>query len=428
MPEKQFISTYTNDPSYHRKVVCTVQMLLPGSIWLQIIGIIYFLSRSLNADYYSHSVYVVLSLLVLIIVSSHFSQQAQYRRAVMNNANQIPKVEVRVSATGIEWLESPSGTHALILLSNVRRIGESEKFVQLLLDHKEIISIDKATLTGGTVEELKAFLLEYCPNLRRKKKIVAARGHQIRRVLLILSVILCLAVTISFSIITKPQRGMIDAMISQYLPYQTEEAEPRQLSTEVLLELDFDPIADEIFEQAKKESEIYPDDNPFSILLATLGTGNYGYDAESNYTWFPLTDDLYRLSIYDGEMDVYAGAGESAYLNLLRGITHVCSEELSITDIRLEKQIRCGFAGLYVSTVSFKLNGEPHELTGKTVSPWIDLYFLNDLAALIRENGGDKQLYFGATDFSRNILVFYRDDAWAKRFEQETGIPLITEF
>lgn len=147
-----------------------------------------------------------------------------------------------------------------------------------------------------------------------------------------------------------------------------------------------------------------------AMLLSVLGMGNYNYET---WEWTPGSEQVYCF-------DMEAFDIGNMYGNLFRGIEAISGGELIFSDVNEE----CDFEKLSgTREVIFKLNAKEYQYDAKQESDWYDLYILDCLNDIIKEQGLKKQLYF-MNDCGQGCIVFYADEEWAADFMSKTGYTL----
>lgn len=95
----------------------------------------------------------------------------QYKRMLSNNHGKPPKNNIVISTEGIHTQSLDNGNVGHIDYHRIRSIAETNNLIILMMEYRQGLCIDKRTLTGGRSEEVTAFLLAACTNLKKKESI-----------------------------------------------------------------------------------------------------------------------------------------------------------------------------------------------------------------------------------------------------------------
>lgn len=185
-----------------------------------------------------------------------------------------------------------------------------------------------------------------------------------------------------------------------------------------LQDLGIGGITDDLVRSLEEQCANMPAEVIFSktaTLLSAVGMGNYGPGLSS---WTPAHNGVYSF-----DMECF---DESAiYTYFLEGVAALGEGELDFTNISEDLSRMDREAGTGPRSVSFDWNGSRYTLEMTAQQDWFDLAAARQLSKIVKEAGGEKQLYF-VGDGYQNCIVFYRDAQWAKEFQQKTGLPLST--
>lgn len=340
----------------------------------------------------------------------------QYKRILSNSGGQPPRTVVAVSAEGIRTENSYNGNINSFAFDRVRKIVETQNLLILMMEYQQGIVIDKRTLTGVSVEELKCKLLAACTGVK-KKKIRTGKGAKIRGIILgvlfALGLLMCLLQGVSGGRLLGSHILQYDGIAVSKLNGLTYKEIGEKLEA-----LGIGGIDGETVEGLQKEWDALPEEyrqysDKTLDLLTALGYGSY--DPET-WEWLPSSSDVYAF-------DMEALNVDSMYTDFLRGVAALGGGELDFTDFEENLDQVNWEQGTGKRSVSFTWNGERFQLNAKMMNDWFDVSVLDDLNGIIAPRCGGKQLYF-AYDGGQMILVFYCDQAWAGSFEDMTGLPL----
>ena len=185
-----------------------------------------------------------------------------------------------------------------------------------------------------------------------------------------------------------------------------------------LQDLGIGGITDELVQSLEEQSAQLPEGAIFSKtanLLSVVGMGTFGPELSS---WTPA-----RNGVYSFDMEVYDEG--KIYTYFLEGVAALGEGELEFTNITEDLSRMDREAGTGPRSVSFDWNGTRYTMEMTAQQDWFDVAAARQLSKIVQEAGGDKQLYF-VGDGYQSCMVFYRDAAWAREFQQKTGLPLST--
>lgn len=291
----------------------------------------------------------------------------------------------------------------------VRKVFETETLVVIILEFNRAVSFQKDTLTGGPLSTFLSVLLEKCPNIKRKKQASPLPGRIVHGLLVAVSVI-CLLLAIWWSGPVQKYRANHRSINNSMSYAQIAEA---------LEEFGIHDIPQSVIDMLESYAGEYdplytPEINKCLELLSLTGMGEYNYFSGDRT---PTQCGVYW---FDTEV-VYT---DTMYTDFLLGVQALDPEALSFTDIEETASDLVAQTGWTVHSVSFTWNGRQYTLTGNSIYDWFDLDVAAQLNRILKGSG--KQLYY-AWDRGQGYLVFYGDKAWAKAFEQATGIDLDTD-
>jgi hypothetical protein len=169
----------------------------------------------------------------------------------------------------------------------------------------------------------------------------------------------------------------------------------------------------EIEDYIAKYPDIY-NSNVDKILDVLFCMGYDTYNAETG-EWAPAANGVFYFDLECGSID-------TMYTDFLRGVSAL-DPELDFENIQEDKSGANYELNKGKQAADFTWNGTSYRITGKVDYDWFDLGAADDLKNIIRDADTGKQLYF-ASDAGTGLIVFYRDAAWAKKFESTTGIKL----
>ena len=156
------------------------------------------------------------------------------------------------------------------------------------------------------------------------------------------------------------------------------------------------------------------EDGGYADLLASLGLGNYDYDA---WEWSPTSDQVFALDteVYDvGNM----------YPLFFQGLLTISG--LPITGVAQDDSRADWEEGTGILTVSLDYDGRPYSFDVVFNYDWLDCNVLKEVNAILAREGVEQRFYACWNNF-QGMTIFYRDADWARQFEKKTGCRLFTE-
>lgn len=188
---------------------------------------------------------------------------------------------------------------------------------------------------------------------------------------------------------------------------------------EILKELGIGGITDELITELENAYALMPPEiliNKTATTLTYIGAGQIDYDT---WEWVPDKNGVYTF-------DVEVFNLEKIYTFFLQGVSALGDGELNFTNIQEDLSDVNWENGTGTRSVTFDWNGETYTLEAENMGDWFDLSVADQLNQIIISKGGEKRLYF-TSDGYQECIIFYRDEAWAKSFEEKTGLELSDE-
>lgn len=326
-----------------------------------------------------------------------------YKRSLMLNGGKPTHDSVLFCDDHILTLEKESGNKATILYSNIRAVHETENLILLALRYGTYLLVDKRGLSC-TKDELGQFLYEKCPKLRHKKVRKSKAGRFLRRIAWAV-----VAVSFLIALFFHPWLQInkrIQGQIHNGMKLAEISAELESFGLTPLTDADLVTTENGLF---------YLSNDKLSHLLYCMGAGIRDYDTGD---FLPAESGVF-FTYYWAEFP------DTMYTDLLRGIDAMSRGELAIENIFEDHS--CADWANYdgTITVSFDLNGSPHQISAVFYQEWYDEQVLNTLNTMVMEATG-KQLWFA--DFQdTGCFIFLGDTAWAEAFADRTGLVLSSD-
>lgn len=330
----------------------------------------------------------------------------EYKRLLYQHEGKTPHQILTFEDDGIRCTNSRTGNDQVHPYERVRLMVETKNLLLFMLDLKLCLILDKHSLTGGTKEDLAAFMRAHCPNMKKRVR-TGLLGRSIRRILYIILIIGSLIGTaILFDVPAK-----LSGQISNDMTYLeiAEKLKPLGITGATPeMQEELDEFYSEYYTGIN--ADYY---NKATDLLAWVGMGTYD---DNTWEWTPASNGVYWL-----DMEVWDIG--CMYTDFLRGISALNPDELSFSEIT-EDHSGVDYEN-WTGTVhlSFRLNDQAHEMNIAFDGDWISLDALSEIAEIVQAESSESKLYF-ASDEGQGILVFYRTPDWAEEFAEITRIPL----
>ncbi|MBQ8562806.1 MAG: hypothetical protein IJ443_02800 [Firmicutes bacterium] len=436
----RFQSQVTYDLPTYREFTRGAMTMLRSHAVIQIIAIVYLAAYVLAMGYMGNNMGYFGAAAVLLLVFGvvklvNRGGGLQYKRMVSNNGGTPVRNQMTISDAGIHVVNLDNGNSLTYGLDKIRYIGETEHLLILMLDLRQGLMIDKASLTvtssDGEVsasdscpvtaspDDLTKYLLSACPNLK-KRKVCRGRGDRIRRGIIAALLVLGFVLAVAQGIFG------VDGFSGHDDPYEEtfgfSEMKMNDMTfSEIASELEalgFHPI-DRVLASGLEESWEISDEEYISyvdkvtVLLSAIGSGTYD---DKTWAWEPSSPDVYA---FDMEMLNL----ETMYTEFLQGVSALGGGDLDFTDITENLDDVDWENGTGSRSVFFKWRGSNVALEADMMNDWFDLDFADDLNQLIAARCDGKQLYFGFDGYQM-VFVFYCDEAWAEEFQDVTGLKL----
>lgn len=196
---REFTTTVTLDLSTYREFNRLSLCLMPAHITLQCIFLGYLAVYVLLIAWTGTPLGFptaagILLLFLLALLLTNRKGGLRYRQMLSVNNDQPPRNRLTIRGDTIYAVNLDTGNRNSHSLEKIRRVGESQNLIVLMMDHRLAITLDKRTLTGGTADELTAWLLAACPNLQ-KRTLQTGRAARVRAVAF--AVLFCIGLALS---------------------------------------------------------------------------------------------------------------------------------------------------------------------------------------------------------------------------------------
>lgn len=331
----------------------------------------------------------------------------EYKRFLRSNNGQVPHQILTVDENGIH--AQSAGTDRVIHESfdDIRFLMESENLLVIVDELKMCQILDKTTLTGGTREELVAYLRENCPKL--KKRIRTGKPGKIADIILLGVVLLALVASLAV-ILRIPAR-----LTGQITNDQSYEQMSRELTA---VDIHIDPATIEEMKAYEPETSdllgFLLDDYPRVLnLLCWEGMGKY--DSQT-LEWTPSSSGVYWF-------DLEAMNEATMYMDFLDGISAM-DDSLTFSNVFQDLSQINQESGVGQVYFSFDYGGEHHELEASYSYDWFDTDILYDVGRILAADQDPQDLWM-TSDGGQGLLLYYGTEEEKSALERKTGLNFL---
>ena len=328
----------------------------------------------------------------------HHRRNKEYRKLLDSNLGNQPHLVAVMDDSGVRIRNLNKGKHFELTFDQIAGALRSKWFVHVYNENRcAVINFDLRAMTEGSGDELVARLQERGCKVRKLRN--ARWLARLAQIASVLYIVLGLMFSVTFTDVSE--------MPNQYVP-----AMDVRTAASALEELGIGGITEEII--AEIEPYAWEGSNAVPALLSYVGFGEYD---DETWDWSPAGNGVYAVDMEF--LDV-----SRMYTDYLAGIEDIGGGELDFENV--EEDIWLGHLGLGLGwkEVSFTLNGRDHTLRPFMTMDWLDIGFVNKIAAIVDRADTGKRLYF-LYDGDTMFYVFYRNPEWAARFEAMTGYELL---
>lgn len=349
-------------------------------------------------------------MLVVYLMQNRKGGDIHYKRMLQMNNGEPPHLIIDICADGIHCTHRTNGNKNELRYDMFRSIIDTPNLLIMVMQHRQCLILEKRWLQGGTVQELSDFLLNNCPNIKRKRLRKTTFGKWMRRV-----AVVCFVITFIFAIASLTGVSLWDRLTGKLhndVSYREMAAELAPLgitiSDQTISEL-------EEYERdyaAENGTDFYDENTSASKVLDLLYWEGSGVYDETTFDWTPSTSGIFW---FDTEvMNV-----DSIYTDFFAGISAM-NPELDFTNVREDYSEANLDSGTGTVAVSFDYNGQHYDLDAIYYGDWFDVQFLHEVGAILREDNSANDLYY--TNDGQGILLYYSNQRLVHQLERMTGL------
>lgn len=408
-----FVTETIHDLSVHKEFRLGYQnaSVLRGviHIWLCILVVCFIFLFDTGRTVYTYIIWAVI-LLALFIVNLCKRSDIHYKRMLLANQGQPQHMLMEVYPTHIHCKDRRSENRHDYPLNMFTRIIDTPNLLILTMQYRSCLILEKRWLRGGTAQDLTAFLLLNCPNLKSRKAKKTGFGKWTQRIATAF-----LAVGLIIALCSLPGISLFDKLsgkLTNDMSYQEMADKLAPLGITVS-ERTIRELEEYDADYAAEYGEEYYADGYGSKIYDLLYWEGCGIYDEETWEWTPSNSGVYW---FDSEV-MYADA---IYTNFLTGVA-ATNPELCFTNIQEDYSKVDLEAGTGTVIFSFDWQGRTYRMEAAYNYDWFDTAILDELCGIIESTGTDKSLYY-AFDGGQGFLLYYGEPDSADAFEKLTGI------
>lgn len=325
----------------------------------------------------------------------------EYKR-MLRNHGQIPHYLITFGESGIATRNIDSEKEISHSYANMRYMIESKKLLILVDDLKTAHMVDKSTLSGGSREELVSFLLQRCPQMKKRIR-KGGIGRILWYLMRILPIVMLAASLLTLLHIPEKLRGQFtnDTPAKQMVEELADldiHISDRALDTILLWESD----CESLFPKYPGASKAYD-------LLCVEGMGQYDYETME---WTPSESGLYWFDLEVMNVD-------TMYSDFLRGLDYMDKAQ-TFANVSYDYSHVNIESGQGKITVSFDYWLQHYELEANYNYDWFDTDMVYHLSRILAADADPKDLWM--TTDGQGILLYYGTEESKNLLSRKTGI------
>lgn len=332
-----------------------------------------------------------------------------YRRMVSANGGKPHHTIIQIGDDGILLINRDNDNKNSYNYDQFKAMVETKNLLILVMPYKLCLIMQKAWLIGGTSEDLKAYLFEKCPNIKKKKPRDIRFGKWVQYfhiTVLVIGTILALTNLPAVSLWDR-----ISGKLHNDLTYQEMAAQLEPLgitiSPQTIVELE---AYDAEYAPGENYYDVYYYESKVLDLLYWEGSGIYN---QETWEWTPSSSGVFWFDAEVWNVD-------TIYTDFFTGVSAM-DEELTFTNVQ-EDYSRVDFEqGTGVVTVTFDYNGNSYELDADFYYDWFDEAFLFDIQKILADDEKIQNLYI-AEDGGQGYVLYYGAPEMIRQLELKTGL------
>lgn len=333
-----------------------------------------------------------------------------YRRNLIANGGKPPHIVYQFAEDSILSVNLDNDGRVLYSYDQIKAMIESKNLLILEMPERLCMILQKDQLTGGTPQELKAFLFEKCTAMRRKKLKGLTLGKWIYR--FYIGTMLLAMLTLLFNFPGFSIWDRVTGRLHNGLSYleMAQELKPLDIS------IGADTIDDmELYDRdyMKEFGTDYYSDNPDASKVQDLlyweAAGIWDPDTGE---WTPSRSGLFWY-------DTVAATEETMYEDLFTGL-QAMESTLVFTNVQADFSKADQQAGTGTVTVSFDYRNGHYSFDLQYDNEWLDLTILFGLMDIFHQDELAEDLYY-AYD-GQGVYLYYNTKSQVSALERKTGL------
>lgn len=348
--------------------------------------------------------------LISQLIQNRKGHNTQYKRMLLAN-NGLPNHSVlQFTQTQIVDINQDTGNTFTYSYDQIRYLIDAPRLILVVLDYRLCVIIQKNRITGGSPEELIAFLKNYCSKGKKKVRKITA-GRWVIRILNGVLVAGCI-----FALMNLPGFSLMDKLsgkLGNDLTYQelAEQLQPLGIHISDTTIEELEEYDAQYF--AQYHVEFYRDNSGASKVHDLLYWEGSGQLDQDTLEWTPSVSGIYW-------MDMEVWNVDTMYTDFLTGLDSM-SDGITISNVCEDNSnvdLENGTGSIHIS---FELNDEVHTLSAWSNFDWFDMEVIVQTGTILEADGDARNLYV-SDDGGQGLYFFYSDDSTARELSRLTGL------
>lgn len=344
------------------------------------------------------------------VLRNHKHGDASYRRMLITNAGKPEHNCYYFTEQDLVEENLDNGNKLTYSYDQFLDLVETKNQLILVLPDFLGIAFYKDSITGGTAEEFVAWLLEKCPNIKKKKTKHTTVGKYMDVVFFAAFITGILIALLNFPGYSLWDR--VSGRLHNDMSYLEMAQELKPLGISISSDT-VDELESYDREYEKENGRDYYRDNPDSSkVLDLLYWEAAGYLDPNTEEWIPSTSGLLWF-------DLRAIDEETMYQDLLLGIA-ATNKSLEFQNVQADFSNAHQDSGTGTVTVSFAYQDDSYSFDVGYDNAWMDEEFLLEVMNILAQDELEENLYH-AYD-GQAVWLFYGTQDQVIKLRQKTGI------
>ena len=410
--EYKFTSEITHDLPTHKEFASAFQYgSARSNILLFVIALCHLWYITLFSNIQIIAIFLLYFAIFWILIYRNATQgDVAYRRNLVSNGGNPPHLSYQFAEDSILAVNLDNEGKVTYSYGQIKSITETKHLLILEMPERLCMILQKDRLTGGTSQDLKAFLFEKCTAIRRKKTKNLTLGKWIHRFYIGTMLLAMLTLLLNFPGFSIWDR--VTGRLHNGLSYLEMAQELKPLG----IAISADTIDDmELYDRdyMKEFGTDYYADNPDASKVQDLlyweAAGIWDPDTGE---WTPSKSGIFW---YDLEV-MYV---DTMYEDLLTGLSAM-APSLEFTNVQTDFSKADPEAGTGTVTVSFDYQNDHYSFELQYDSEWLDMTILFGLMDIFHQDALEEDLYY-AYD-GQGVYLYYNTKSQVSALERKTGL------